>query len=74
MTSPAAAQQPSSSSLQETVGHALGSAGALAAADPSHAERAVQRDMALAVANAIEERSALVVEAGTGVEIGRAHV
>jgi ATP-dependent DNA helicase DinG len=67
MTSPAAAQQPSSSSLQETVGHALGSAGALAAADPSHAERAVQRDMALAVANAIEERSALVVEAGTGV-------
>jgi len=67
MTSPAAAQQPSSSSLQETVGHALGSAGALAAADPSHAERAVQRDMALAVANAIEGRSALVVEAGTGV-------
>src|SRR6185295_1414356 len=67
MTSPAAAQQPSSSSLQEAVGHALGSTGALAAADPSHAERAVQRDMALAVAIAIEERSALVVEAGTGV-------
>jgi ATP-dependent DNA helicase DinG len=67
MTSSAAAQQPSSSSLQETVGHALGSAGALAAADPNHAERAVQRDMALAVANAIEERSTLVVEAGTGV-------
>jgi len=66
MTSPAAAQQ-SSSSLQETVGHALGSTGALAAADPNHAERAVQRDMALAVATAIEERSALVVEAGTGV-------
>ena len=66
MTSPAAAQQPSSS-LQEAVGRALGSAGALAAADPGHAERAVQRDMALAVATAIEERSALVVEAGTGV-------
>jgi len=66
MTPSAAAQQPSSS-LQEAVGHALGSTGALAAADPNHAERAVQRDMALAVASAIEERSALVVEAGTGV-------
>jgi ATP-dependent DNA helicase DinG len=66
MTPPAAAQQPSSS-LQEAVGQALGSSGALAAADPNHAERAVQRDMALAVASAIEERSALVVEAGTGV-------
>jgi ATP-dependent DNA helicase DinG len=66
MTSPAAAQQPSSS-LQEAVGHALGSTGALAAADRNHAERAVQRDMALAVATAIEDRGALVVEAGTGV-------
>jgi len=66
MTAPAAALQPSSS-LQDAVGHALGSTGALAAADPNHAERAVQRDMALAVATAIEERSALVVEAGTGV-------
>ncbi len=35
--------------------------------DPNHAERAVQRDMALAVAAAIEDRAALVVEAGTGV-------
>ena len=41
--------------------------GALAAIDPNHAEREVQREMALAVAAAIEERSALVVEAGTGV-------
>jgi ATP-dependent DNA helicase DinG len=67
MTLPAAARQPSSPSLHEAVGRALGSDGALAALDPQHAERAVQRDMALAVATAIEERSALVVEAGTGV-------
>jgi ATP-dependent DNA helicase DinG len=67
MTLPAAARQPSSSPLHEAVERALGSDGELAAADPQHAEREVQRDMALAVASAIEERSALVVEAGTGV-------
>ena len=67
MTLPAAARQPSATSLHEAVERALGGAGALARADPRHAERAVQRDMALAVATAIEERSALVVEAGTGV-------
>jgi len=61
------APQPSSSDLQDAVERALGAGGALAAIDPNHAERAVQRDMALAVAVAIEERSALVVEAGTGV-------
>ena len=66
MRSAAAARQPSSS-LQEAVRHALSGEGALAAADSNHAERDVQRDMALAVASAIEERSALVVEAGTGV-------
>ncbi|HEX4236204.1 MAG TPA: ATP-dependent DNA helicase [Caldimonas sp.] len=67
MTSPAAALQPSSTSLHDTVERALGRGGALAAIDSNHAERAVQREMALAVATAIEERSALVVEAGTGV-------
>ena len=67
MTLRAAARQPSSTSLHEAVGRALGGDGALAAIDPEHVERAVQRDMALAVATAIEERSALVVEAGTGV-------
>jgi ATP-dependent DNA helicase DinG len=68
MTSAAAARQLSpTTSLHDAVERALGPDGALAAADPNHAERAVQRDMALAVATAIEERSALVVEAGTGV-------
>ena len=68
MTLPAAARQPSSStSLHAAVERTLGAAGALAAADPQHAERSVQLDMARAVASAIEERGALVVEAGTGV-------
>ena len=67
MTTTAAERQPSSSSLHDAVEHAFGADGALAAVDANHAERAVQREMALAVADAIEERSALVVEAGTGV-------
>ncbi|MEO8835504.1 MAG: ATP-dependent DNA helicase, partial [Caldimonas sp.] len=57
----------SSTSLQDAVELALSRHGALASIDENHAERAVQREMALAVAAAIEERSALVVEAGTGV-------
>ena len=61
------APQASPSDLQDAVERALGAHGALAAIDPNHAERAVQRDMALAVAAAIEDREALVVEAGTGV-------
>ena len=36
-------------------------------ADPRHVERAVQIEMGLAVAAAIDDRAALVVEAGTGV-------
>jgi ATP-dependent DNA helicase DinG len=67
MTSTVAERQASSPSLHDAVGRALGANGALAAVDANHAERAVQREMALAVADAIEERSALVVEAGTGV-------
>ncbi len=53
--------QASSSDLQDAVARALGADGALAAIDPNHAERAVQREMALAVAAAIEDREALVV-------------
>jgi ATP-dependent DNA helicase DinG len=53
--------------LQGAVAAALGAGGALAAGDDLHVERAVQLRMALAVAQAIEERTALVVEAGTGV-------
>jgi ATP-dependent DNA helicase DinG len=53
--------------LQGAVVDALGTGGALARADAVHIERAVQIRMALAVAQAIEDRSALVVEAGTGV-------
>ena len=46
---------------------ALANGGALAQADAGHVERAVQIEMGLAVAAAIDDRSALVVEAGTGV-------
>jgi ATP-dependent DNA helicase DinG len=65
---PAGAPSPSAGSAwRETIELAFSSSGALAAVDPNHAEREVQRVMALAVADAIEARSALVVEAGTGV-------
>jgi len=53
--------------LEEAVSAALSRGGALAQADESHVEREVQLRMALGVAQAIEERSALVAEAGTGV-------
>jgi ATP-dependent DNA helicase DinG len=55
------------SSLSAVVSQAFARAGALAQSDPQHVERGVQLEMALAVADAIEQRSALVVEAGTGV-------
>ncbi len=55
------------SDLRVAVEAALGHGGQLSAADPGHVERAVQIEMALAVADAIDARSALVVEAGTGV-------
>ena len=55
------------SALSEAVTAAFGRGGALALADEGHVEREVQLRMALGVAQAIEERSALVVEAGTGV-------
>jgi ATP-dependent DNA helicase DinG len=53
--------------LQDAVASAFAAGGALAQADSQHVERDVQVRMALAVAQAIEQRSALVVEAGTGV-------
>ena len=53
--------------LQESVAAAFGRGGALAQADDNHVEREVQLRMALGVAEAIEKRSVLVVEAGTGV-------
>ena len=46
---------------------ALSASGALAQADARHVEREVQIRMAQAVAEAIEARTALVAEAGTGV-------
>ena len=55
------------SPLQEEVRAAFARGGALAQADANHVEREVQLRMALGVARAIDERSALVVEAGTGV-------
>ena len=53
--------------LEEAVTAAFARGGALARADANHVERDVQLRMALGVARAIDERSALVVEAGTGV-------
>ena len=55
------------SPLQRAVVAALAKGGALAAADPNHSERQEQLEMASAVAAAIDARSPLVVEAGTGV-------
>jgi ATP-dependent DNA helicase DinG len=55
------------SALKEAVAAAFARGGALARADANHVEREVQLRMALGVAQAIEERSALVAEAGTGV-------
>ena len=55
------------SELRDAVAAALGSSGALARADPNHVEREAQLRMALGVADAISDRAALVVEAGTGV-------
>ncbi len=53
--------------LQDAVSAAFARDGALAQADAGHVEREVQVRMALAVAQAIEDKSALVAEAGTGV-------
>jgi len=55
------------SELTEAVTAAFARGGALAQFDANHVEREVQLRMALGVAQAIEERTALVAEAGTGV-------
>jgi ATP-dependent DNA helicase DinG len=53
--------------LARAVAEAFALGGALARADANHVERSVQLEMAQGVAQAIEQRTALVVEAGTGV-------
>ena len=55
------------SSLREAVDDAFAVGGALSQADARYVERATQRALALGVAEAIEARSALVAEAGTGI-------
>ena len=55
------------SPLEEAVSAAFARGGSLAQADANHVEREVQLRMALGVAQAIDARSALVAEAGTGV-------
>jgi len=58
---------PESTPLQDAVSEAFAQGGALSQADEHYVEREVQQRMALAVAQAIDERRALVAEAGTGV-------
>ena len=53
--------------LRQAVRSALSRDGELAVVDPNYVERDVQLEMAAAVADAIDDRAALVVEAGTGV-------
>ena len=53
--------------LEEAVVATFARGGALDRADGNHVEREVQVRMALGVARAIEDKSSLVVEAGTGV-------
>ncbi len=53
--------------LSEQVALAFSSQGALARSDPHLAQREVQQRLAAQVTQAIEERGALVAEAGTGV-------
>ena len=53
--------------LRQAVRSALSRDGELAVVDPNYVEREVQLEMAAAVADAIDDRAALVVEAGTGV-------
>lgn len=64
---PAASGRATETALQQACLRALSAGGDLAAGDPGFVERSAQLAMARAVAQAIEERSALVAEAGTGV-------
>ena len=54
-------------SLARAVSQAFAADGALARADAGYVEREVQQRFAQAVATAVDQRSALVAEAGTGV-------
>ena len=63
----AVASGPGPSALAEATLAALASGGLLSQADPGFVERAMQQRLALAAAEAIEDRAALVAEAGTGV-------
>jgi ATP-dependent DNA helicase DinG len=58
---------PAAGALHDAVLEAFGDTGPLARADARYVSREVQLQMACAVAEAIEQRSALVAEAGTGV-------
>jgi len=53
--------------LAEAVAQAFAVDGPLARSDPRHSPRAAQDEMSARVAQALEDRGALVVEAGTGV-------
>lgn len=53
--------------LAAEVARAFAGDGALAEADPGYVERALQQQLAHAVAEAVERREALVAEAGTGI-------
>lgn len=53
--------------LSQAVEKAFSAEGALAKADPAYVQRPAQQQMALAVAQAMEQREALVAEAGTGI-------
>jgi ATP-dependent DNA helicase DinG len=64
---PPACAPADGSALVQAAWQALSSAGPLARTDASYLERDGQLRMAAAVAQAIEQRAALVVEAGTGV-------
>ena len=66
---PADATHPGS--LAAASREALSAAGALAQADARHVERAVQLRMAEAVAEAIENRTALVAEANHAFDLNR---
>ncbi|MED5619249.1 ATP-dependent DNA helicase [Ideonella sp. BN130291] len=59
--------QQAAGALATQVTWAFAPGGPLAESDPSYVERDAQQQLALAVAQAIERREALVVEAGTGV-------
>lgn len=64
---PGGAPNPPTGALVGAVRQAFASTGSLAAADPSYRERQVQQELAAEVAAAIESRTVLVAEAGTGV-------